>query len=231
GRIRPAAARHAGRDRRRGGGGPGADGGGRPAVRPGGPRGRGPGPARTLRHRRLGGTVSDAGAGEARRDAVAGPGRGARSEPGMPSDAGAGEARRDAVAGPGRGARSEQSGAVSDWGSGGEQADRGNPAPLRRSPARGWRQHWRAHLITIGVLLAVWLALWGRISVPLVVIGLLLAVLVLVLFPLPPIEFSFGLHPWRASVLLARFAADVIAASLQVAYLAVRPRPPTTDVV
>ena len=55
--------------------------------------------------------MSDAGAGKARRDAVAGPGRGARSEQsGTVSDAGAGKARRDAVAGPGRGARSEQSG-------------------------------------------------------------------------------------------------------------------------
>jgi multicomponent Na+:H+ antiporter subunit E len=100
-----------------------------------------------------------------------------------------------------------------------------------RIPHRGWRQHWRAHLMTVGVLLAVWLALWGRVSVPLVVAGLLLSLLVLVLFPLPPIEFTFGLHPWRAVILVVRFAADVVLASLQVAYLAARPRPPATDVV
>lgn len=103
---------------------------------------------------------------------------------------------------------------------------------MRGRPARGrWREHWRAHLITVGMLLAVWLALWGAISVPLVGAGLLLSVLVLVLFPLPPIEFRFGLHPWRAAVLVARFAADVVLASAQVAYLAVRPRPPVTDIV
>jgi multicomponent Na+:H+ antiporter subunit E len=85
--------------------------------------------------------------------------------------------------------------------------------------------------MTIGVLLAVWLALWGSASVPLIGAGLLLAVLVLVLFPLPPIEFRFGLHPWRAAVLAGRFALDVVAASAQVAYLAARRRPPATDVV
>jgi len=85
--------------------------------------------------------------------------------------------------------------------------------------------------MTLGALLVVWIALWGRISVPLVVVGLALSLLVLVLFPLPPIEFSFGLHPWRAVVLVVRFAADVVVASLQVAYLALRPRPPATDVV
>ncbi len=80
-------------------------------------------------------------------------------------------------------------------------------------------------------LLAVWLALWGRASVPLVGAGIVLSVLVLVLFPLPPLQFSFGLHPWRALLLAARFAVDVVAASLQVSYLALRPTPPTTDVL
>jgi multicomponent Na+:H+ antiporter subunit E len=105
------------------------------------------------------------------------------------------------------------------------------PESSERRAARGWRLHWRAHLITIGALLAVWLALWGSATVPLIAAGLLLAVLVLVLFPLPPIEFRFGLHPWRAAVLAMRFAADVVAASVQVAYLGVRRRPPATDVV
>ncbi len=112
-----------------------------------------------------------------------------------------------------------------------DDAGAGGGSPGLSRPVRGWRVHWRAHLITVGALLLVWLALWGRISVPLVVVGLALSVLVLVLFPLPPIRFDFGLHPWRATLLLVRFAADVIAASIQVAYLAFRPRPPATDIV
>jgi len=174
--------------------------------------------------------VSDAGAGaRPARDAdvtVAGSGCGGRSEQsGTVSDAGAGEARRHEVAGSGCGGRSEQSGTVSDAGAG--EPVGGSP----HRPVRGWRANWRAHLITVGALLLVWLALWGSVSVPLIVVGLLLSVLVLVLFPLPPIEFSFGLHPWRTAVLLARFAVDVVLASIQVAYLAFRPRPPVTDVV
>lgn len=101
----------------------------------------------------------------------------------------------------------------------------------RRGWRRRWLSQWRAHLIALGLLLLVWLALWGSITVPLVLLGVLAAVLVLLAFPLPPIEFSFGLHPWRALVLLVRFAGDVVLASLQVSYLALRRRPPVTDVV
>lgn len=85
--------------------------------------------------------------------------------------------------------------------------------------------------MTIGVLLLVWLALWGAVSVPLLLSGLGLSVLVLVLFPLPELQFSFGLHPWRAVLLVARFAWDVVAASVHVSYLALRRRPPARDVL
>lgn len=101
----------------------------------------------------------------------------------------------------------------------------------RRVVAKVWRGGWRAQLITVVALVAVWIALWGTVSVPLVLSGLVLSGLVLVAFPLPPIEFRFGLHPWRAVVLVAWFALDVMAASLQIAYLAVRRRPPASDVV
>ncbi len=101
----------------------------------------------------------------------------------------------------------------------------------RRVAARVWRGGWRAQLITVVALLAVWIALWGTVSVPLVLSGLVLSGLVLVAFPLPPIAFHFGLHPWRAAVLLARFALDVVAASVQIAYLSLRLRPPASDVV
>lgn len=94
-----------------------------------------------------------------------------------------------------------------------------------------WRRQWRAHVITIGALVAVWLALWGKVTVPLVTAGFALAVVILVAFPLPPISTSFGLHPIRAAMTLLRFLADVVMASIQVSYLALRPRPPATDVV
>jgi multicomponent Na+:H+ antiporter subunit E len=96
---------------------------------------------------------------------------------------------------------------------------------------RRWSEHWLTHLLTVVALVAVWLALWGEVTTSLVAGGILLAVLVLVLFPLPPLHFRLGFHPWSMVLLVARFAADVVAASIQVSYLALRPTPPTTDVV
>jgi len=42
--------------------------------------------------------------------------------------------------------------------------------------------------------------------------------------------FRFGIHPWRALVLIARFLWDVVVASVHVGWLAVRPRPPESRV-
>lgn len=105
------------------------------------------------------------------------------------------------------------------------------PMDRIRQRARRWRQLWRAHVITVGMLTLVWLALWGSLSVPLVITGILAAAVLLIVFPLPRLEFSFGLHPYRAAVALGRFVVDVVAASLQVSYLALRRNPPVTDVV
>lgn len=90
---------------------------------------------------------------------------------------------------------------------------------------------WRARIMALVALVAVWLALWGRVTVPLLVGGVLAAAAILALFPLPPVRHRLRLHPWRAIVLASRFAFDVVLASLQVAYLALRKRPPVTDLV
>lgn len=108
--------------------------------------------------------------------------------------------------------------------------------PLRRishvrSVLRRWRQSLLAHVsATVGLLL-VWIALWGEVTVPLVTVGLVLAVTVLLLFPLPSIDIAMHVRPWAAVVLVSRFVYDVVVASVQVSYLALRRRPPTTDVV
>lgn len=102
-----------------------------------------------------------------------------------------------------------------------------NPPNPQTTYARDWRALVMAHV----ALLAVWLALWGRITVPLVAGGVVASALILVLFPLPQVKHRLRLHPWRAAVLVARFMADVVMASLQVSYLALRRRPPSTDLV
>jgi len=85
--------------------------------------------------------------------------------------------------------------------------------------------------MTFGALMAVWVMLWGSLAPSLLLVGAVSAVVVLWLFPLPPMECRFGLHPWRALILLVRFLGDVVLASLHVAALALRPRLPRSAVI
>lgn len=74
-------------------------------------------------------------------------------------------------------------------------------------------------------LTGVWVALWGNVSWINVVSGLVVAAAILVLFPLPPLASTVRVHPVGAARLLARFVADLVASSVRVAALVVRPRP------
>ena len=87
---------------------------------------------------------------------------------------------------------------------------------------------WRPYLLTLAALTLVWMALWGSAGLIVILLGIAVGALVLLLFPLPFMQFRFGLHPWRMLVLLLRFLWDVVVASLQVGWLALRPRPPQT---
>lgn len=86
---------------------------------------------------------------------------------------------------------------------------------------------WR---IVLG-LTVVWLLLWGAVTPTLVVGGLLTSVLVLLLFPFPQAPWRWTVRPWPALVLVGRFAADLVRASAQVAWLAVRPSSPPPSAV
>jgi multicomponent Na+:H+ antiporter subunit E len=72
-------------------------------------------------------------------------------------------------------------------------------------------------------LTVVWTALWRDVSVGNVLAGALLGAFVLVLFPLPRLVVDLRVRPAAFVVLLARFLADVVRASLQVAWRAVGP--------
>lgn len=74
-------------------------------------------------------------------------------------------------------------------------------------------------------LTTVWVLLWGEVSWANVLGGLALAALVLVLFPLPRLSAGVMVHPWAALVLAARFAVDLVVASVRVAALVLRPGP------
>lgn len=89
---------------------------------------------------------------------------------------------------------------------------------------------WTPYLMTLVALVLVWMALWGSASLIVILLGALVSVAILLLFPLPTMYFRFGLHPWRTLVLIARFLWDVVVASVHVAWLAIRPRPPESRV-
>jgi multicomponent Na+:H+ antiporter subunit E len=83
----------------------------------------------------------------------------------------------------------------------------------------------------VGWLVLVWVLLWGTWTVANLVTGLVVAVFVTVLLPLPPVVRDIRLHPRGIARFVVRFVRDLVVSSLQVAWLAVRPAPPPPNAV
>ena len=75
---------------------------------------------------------------------------------------------------------------------------------------------------TVAWLTAVWMMLWGDLSWGNLVGGLVVAVAVAVVMPLPAIDFHGRLRPLAIGHLFARFAIDLVLASVQVSLEAFR---------
>lgn len=91
----------------------------------------------------------------------------------------------------------------------------------------GGRFHWRRardQTITVAWLVLVWSLLWGEFSWGNLAGGVLVAVVVLVVFPLPRVTFEGRVRPVALACLVARFVVQLVAASVHVAWVAVRPR-------
>jgi len=73
-------------------------------------------------------------------------------------------------------------------------------------------------------LVVLWMFLWNQVTVLAAVTGVVVALLVTRVFPLPPVELSGRFDPWRAVVFLVVFVRDLVTASVQVSWQAVRPR-------
>lgn len=67
-------------------------------------------------------------------------------------------------------------------------------------------------------LTLVWMALWGDISVANALSGLALAVVVSLVFPLPPVRMRLHVHPVWLAWLVVHFLYDVVVASGEVAW-------------
>ena len=80
----------------------------------------------------------------------------------------------------------------------------------------------RVNLPAVVVLTGVWVLLWDGISLFIVITGVLLAVLVGLVFPLPPIDLHGRFRPLQGLRLLGRLLLDTSRASLDVVRLAFR---------
>lgn len=68
-------------------------------------------------------------------------------------------------------------------------------------------------------LTLLWVALWGDLSVANVLGGLVLAVIVCMVFPLPPLRMRLRIRPLRLAWLVLHFLADVVVASIEVTWV------------
>lgn len=82
----------------------------------------------------------------------------------------------------------------------------------------------RQQLPLLVALVLLWMMLWGSIAVLTILTGTVVAVLVTRTLYLPPVALSGRFHLGWSLAFLARFAADLVAASFEVAWYAFRPR-------
>lgn len=86
-------------------------------------------------------------------------------------------------------------------------------------------------LPVVVTLTVVWVMLWGNVGGVTIVGGLLTAVLVTTVFPFPTVTWRGRLRPLPALRLVAVFLVELVAASLQVAWIAIRPSAPPRSAV
>ncbi|MGV8968730.1 MAG: Na+/H+ antiporter subunit E [Cellulomonas sp.] len=95
--------------------------------------------------------------------------------------------------------------------------------PHRRAVAVQWP--------TILWLTVVWVLLWGDLRPGNVLAGLVVALAVTLLLPLPAVASGGRLRPLGLVRLIAHFARDLVVASVQVGVQAFRPGPPVSAVI
>jgi multicomponent Na+:H+ antiporter subunit E len=81
---------------------------------------------------------------------------------------------------------------------------------------------WRDRGIAALGLTVIWVLLWGSFTPLTFVGGLVIAVVVLIVFPLPAVTYSGRIHPLGTLRFAGRFALDMVVASFQVVALAFR---------
>ena len=101
----------------------------------------------------------------------------------------------------------------------------------RRDGSTRPTRHRAVQPVPVAWLVLVWTALWGDLSVLVVGSGVVVAVLVCLVFPLPPVVLFSQVRAWPLVVLVAGFLVDIVRASVEVSLVVLRRRPVRNAVV
>lgn len=93
---------------------------------------------------------------------------------------------------------------------------------MRKAALRIW---------TLCFLTLVWILLWGTFSVGNIVGGLVVALVITLLLPLPRVPVEGKVRPLALLRLILYVAAKLVVSSYQVAWLAIKPGPPPATAV
>jgi multicomponent Na+:H+ antiporter subunit E len=80
-------------------------------------------------------------------------------------------------------------------------------------------------------LTLVWILLWGTVSAANIISGLVIALVITLLLPLPVVPIEGRVHPISLIRLIGLVAWYLVLSSLQLAWLAVKPGPPPLSAV
>jgi multicomponent Na+:H+ antiporter subunit E len=93
---------------------------------------------------------------------------------------------------------------------------------MRQVALRAWVLIW---------LMLVWILLWGTVSAANIISGLVIALVITLLLPLPVVPIEGRVHPLSLMRLIGLVAWYLVLSSLQLAWLAVKPGPPPLSAV
>ncbi|WP_370330346.1 Na+/H+ antiporter subunit E [Mycolicibacterium hippocampi] len=100
------------------------------------------------------------------------------------------------------------------------------------SAKSGRQTRWLALRVWLIVwLILVWVLLWGNISAANILSGLAIALIITLWLPLPPVPVEGRLHPLSLVRLIVTVAYSLVVSSVQVAALALKPKPPLSAVL
>ncbi|TFD11135.1 Na+/H+ antiporter subunit E [Cryobacterium sp. TMT1-2-2] len=80
-------------------------------------------------------------------------------------------------------------------------------------------------------LIVLWMLLWGEFSWLNLLVGLVVGIVVTVAFYLVPVQLSGRVHPLHTVVFFVRLIVDIVRASVDVSWLAVKPRLVTSNAI